>query len=45
LSWVPLVGDALVALAGAAHVPFISFSLWTIIGKAARYAAVAWVVS
>ena len=45
LSWVPLVGDALVALAGVAHVPFISFSLWTIIGKAARYAAVAWVVS
>lgn len=42
LSWVPLVGDALVALAGAMRLPFIPFSLWTILGKAARYAAVAW---
>lgn len=42
LSWVPLVGDALVALAGVMRLPFIGFSLWTIVGKAARYAAVAW---
>ena len=43
LSWVPLIGDAIVALAGAARVPFAVFSLWTVIGKAARYAAVAWI--
>ncbi len=45
LSWVPLIGDALVALAGAAHIPFVAFSIWTIVGKAARYVAVAWIVS
>jgi membrane protein YqaA with SNARE-associated domain len=44
LSWVPLFGDALVALAGAAHMPFGPFSLWTLIGKAARYAALGWLV-
>jgi membrane protein YqaA with SNARE-associated domain len=43
LSWVPLVGDAIVALAGAARVPLATFSFWTVIGKAARYAAVAWI--
>jgi membrane protein YqaA with SNARE-associated domain len=42
LSWVPLVGDALVALAGAARMKFAPFSLWTLVGKAARYAVVAW---
>ena len=45
LSWVPLIGDALVALAGAAHMPFLAFSIWTVIGKAARYVAVAWIVN
>ena len=44
LSWVPLFGDALVALAGAAHMSFGSFSLWTLVGKAARYAALGWLV-
>ena len=44
LSWVPLVGDALVALAGAMRVPFLPFSAWVLIGKAARYAAVGWAV-
>ena len=43
LSWIPLIGDAIVALAGAARVPFATFSFWTVIGKAARYAAVAWI--
>jgi membrane protein YqaA with SNARE-associated domain len=43
LSWVPLVGDAIVALAGAARVPLATFSIWTLIGKAARYVAVAWI--
>jgi membrane protein YqaA with SNARE-associated domain len=42
LSWVPLVGDVLVGLAGAARVPFGWFSLWVILGKGARYLAVAW---
>lgn len=42
LSWVPLVGDALVAAAGAAGTPFLAFSLWTAAGKFLRYAAVAW---
>jgi membrane protein YqaA with SNARE-associated domain len=43
LSWVPIIGDAIVALAGASRVPIATFSLWTFIGKAARYAAVAWI--
>ena len=42
LSWLPLVGDAIVALAGATRVPFLPFSVWVVIGKAARYVAVAW---
>jgi membrane protein YqaA with SNARE-associated domain len=45
LSWVPLVGDVLVALAGAARVPFGRFSVWVIAGKAARYLAIAWVAA
>ena len=42
LSWVPVVGDAIVVLAGASHVRFLPFSIWTVFGKAGRYAAVAW---
>ena len=42
LSWVPLVGDALVALAGVAHMRLLPFSVWTLIGKAARYIAIGW---
>jgi membrane protein YqaA with SNARE-associated domain len=41
LSWVPLVGDVLVVLAGAARMPFWTFLAWTTIGKCARYVAVA----
>ena len=41
-AWVPLLGDALVAAAGAAEMPFAAFSFWVAIGKALRYAAVAW---
>jgi membrane protein YqaA with SNARE-associated domain len=41
LSWVPLVGDVLVALAGAARMPFGMFAVWTALGKCARYVAVA----
>ena len=42
LSWVPILGDAIVAVAGAARVPFVAFSVWTIAGKAVRYGVVAW---
>ena len=45
LSWVPLIGDALVALAGGMRVPFLKFSFWTVLGKAARYVVVAWAAS
>jgi membrane protein YqaA with SNARE-associated domain len=41
LSWVPLIGDVLVFLAGAARMPVWTFVAWTTIGKAARYIAVA----
>ena len=42
LSWVPLIGDVLVVLAGIAHMPFVSFTVWTLVGKAARYVAIGW---
>lgn len=45
LSWVPILGDAIVAVAGALAIPFIAFSWWTLIGKAARYAVVAWIAA
>ena len=43
LSWVPLLGDAIVLMAGVARMNFAAFSVWTIVGKAARYAVVAWI--
>ena len=42
LSWVPVIGDGLVAAAGAAGTPFLPFTVWVVIGKFARYAVVAW---
>ena len=45
LSWVPILGDALVVLAGAMRLPFGVFSLWVVIGKGLRYLAVAWAAS
>ncbi|HEU5163621.1 MAG TPA: YqaA family protein [Thermoanaerobaculia bacterium] len=42
LSWVPLIGDALVAISGAAGISFRVFLPWVTAGKLARYAAVAW---
>lgn len=41
LTWVPLVGDILVVLAGAARMPVVPFLAWTTAGKAARYLALA----
>ncbi|HEX6099827.1 MAG TPA: YqaA family protein [Thermoanaerobaculia bacterium] len=42
LSWVPLVGDAIVAAAGIVKTPFVPFSVYVVLGKAARYAVVIW---
>lgn len=44
LSWAPLLGDVLVALAGATRLPFSAFLFWVTLGKGLRYAAVAWTV-
>lgn len=41
LSWAPVVGDVLVGLAGAARVGVLPFVVWTTVGKAARYLALA----
>lgn len=41
LSWVPLLGDVLVGLAGASRMPFWRFGIWTAVGKCARYVAIA----
>ena len=45
LSWVPLIGDAIVAVAGGAGIRFVPFSAWVIAGKIARYSAVAWLAA
>jgi len=42
LSWVPVIGDAIVALAGGLKMGFVGFSIWTALGKVLRYIAVAW---
>jgi len=42
LSWVPIIGDALVAAAGITQIRFWPFSAWTAAGKLARYVVVAW---
>ena len=41
LSWVPLIGDVLVLLAGAARMAVWRFIGWTLLGKCSRYALVA----
>jgi membrane protein YqaA with SNARE-associated domain len=41
LSWVPVLGDALVVAAGGLRVPFGAASLWIAVGKLARYLVVA----
>ena len=45
LSWVPIIGDAIVAAAGVAKISLLRFSLWTIAGKLFRYIVVAWAAS
>ena len=41
LSWVPILGDALVAIAGATKMHFGAFCLWVSLGKGLRYLAIA----
>jgi membrane protein YqaA with SNARE-associated domain len=41
-SWVPLLGDALVAAAGASRMPFAPFAAWLVLGKALRYLLLGW---
>jgi membrane protein YqaA with SNARE-associated domain len=40
LSWLPVVGDPLTLVAGAARIGFVPFLLWTAPGRLARYAVV-----
>ncbi len=44
LSWLPIIGDPLCAVAGLFRVQYLSFSFLVIIGKLLRYTFVAWVV-
>jgi membrane protein YqaA with SNARE-associated domain len=41
LSWVPILGDALVALAGAARMRFGIFCFWVSMGKGLRFLVIA----
>ncbi len=45
LSWIPILGDMLVTLAGATKLSFGAFLFWVTLGKGSRYALVAWAVS
>ena len=45
LSWVPLIGDAIVAVAGAAGIRFLPFSAWVLAGKLVRYGVVGWLAA
>jgi membrane protein YqaA with SNARE-associated domain len=42
LSWLPIIGAALVILAGGLKMDFKTFSIWTVCGKLLRYFVVAW---
>jgi membrane protein YqaA with SNARE-associated domain len=41
LSSVPILGDALVAIAGVTKMPFGAFCFWVALGKGLRYLAIA----
>jgi membrane protein YqaA with SNARE-associated domain len=45
LSWVPIVGDAIVVVAGGVGMGFAAFSAWVLAGKLARYAVVGWIAA
>jgi len=42
LAWFPVVGDMLVAVAGALRLPPTRSLLWITLGKAGRYVALGW---
>ncbi len=42
LAWAPVVGDPLCFVGGVMKVPLMRFTLLVALGKAARYAALAW---
>jgi membrane protein YqaA with SNARE-associated domain len=44
LAWLPVVGDPLCLVAGVLRVSVISFLILVMIGKLARYAALAWIM-
>jgi membrane protein YqaA with SNARE-associated domain len=44
LSWVPLMGDALCAAAGALRLNWLACLLWMALGKGLRYGAITWAV-
>jgi len=41
-SWVPVIGDVFVFLAGAARMRADLFAITTLVGKAVRYVVIAW---
>ena len=44
LSWVPLIGDGLCLAAGWLRLPWLSCTLWMLLGKSARYAVLLWLL-
>lgn len=44
LSWVPIIGDPITLAAGMLRARFLPFFILVLIGKAARYAFIAWVI-
>jgi membrane protein YqaA with SNARE-associated domain len=45
LSWVPLIGDALCAAAGALRLNGLACLAWMALGKGLRYGAIAWLLA
>ena len=43
-SWLPVIGDPLTLAAGLLRTPLIAFLFYVTIGKAARYAALLWLM-
>jgi membrane protein YqaA with SNARE-associated domain len=44
LSWVPVLGDALCAVAGFLRWPLVSVAIYLSLGKIARYGVMAWLI-
>lgn len=44
LSWVPIIGDPITLAAGVLRARFLPFLILVLIGKAARYAFIAWAI-